>query len=106
MCGRVRFGLNWEQFEDAERIYHAVGESAFTAAMAAEIVGKRVHQFSPTIGSYKNNKVMIYDHDSPRVGYYGKPIAWYKFSKQWRFWYEEIYPKSKAAQMVADTNAG
>ena len=88
---RPRFGLNWYQFDDAERIYQSVGKSAFTAALAAEIIGKSVHQFSPTIGAFKNNKVIHFDHDSPRMGYYGKAIPWYKFTEQWCYWYETKY---------------
>ena len=103
VCGLARFGLKWDQFEAAERIYLSVGRSAFTSALAAEIIGKRVHQFSPTIATFKNNKVVIFDHDSPRVGYYGKPVPWYKFTEQWCFWYENHYlKKSKSAAEGSD----
>ena len=110
ICGHVRFGLNWDQFEDAERIWETVGRSPFTAKIASEILGKDVHKFSPTIAVYRRNKVIVYDHCMHRIvdgkiaG--GRVIDWYRFTEQWHYWYTEIYPTSKAAQKVRGESDG
>ena len=110
VCGRVRFGLNWDQFEDAERIWETVGRSPFTAKIASGILGKDVAKFSPTVGVYLRNKVIIYDHCTPQVvdgkvvG--GHKINWYRFTEQWHYWYTEIYPTSKAAQKAESESHG
>lgn len=103
LCGSNRFGLNWDQFEDAERIYLTVGKSPFTARLASEILKKEIHKFSPTIAVYKNNKVCCHDHDVSRSNG-GRKIAWYRFTEQWCYWYETRYLKSKtAAKDTRDT---
>ena len=95
-CGNVRFGLSWNQFEDAERIWETVGRSPFTAKLASEILGKDLHKFSPTIAVYRRTKVINYDHETPRLDG-GRKTNWYRFTEQWHYWYTEKYPKSKAA---------
>lgn len=94
IAGRAKFGLNYLQFEDALMIYQTVGRSEFTTMLASKILGKDVRKVSPTMGVFKNNKVVIVTRTTPRVTSNGTHIRHYIFSEQWHWYYQKKFLES------------
>lgn len=82
------YNLNWTQYEMACQIYESVGQSPFTANIAASILQCDQRKWGSRFFALRNAGAIEVDHRVPRKNA-GSVITWYRFTDTWVRWKAE-----------------